>query len=379
MRIFRRLGAVALLLSTCIAIGCSGDVKIGAVVSKTGGVSPYGRQITRGLDLALAEINAAGGFKGGEIELIYRDDATNRETGKQVVRDLIDNEGIKLIIGAISSSVTMSIAPICEKKRALLLSPSASAPSISELGEYIFRNYPSDILEGTAMADFARKLGMRRVVIIALDDEFGAGLTEVFSRQFESKSRQILETFRIKEGDTDAFDGIVEQLQELNPQGIYIVAYEDTVVDLLRRLRAAGVKAQMLGSAAVTEQLPAKAGDSADLFVYPQPSFDPQSADRSVAAFVEAYTARYDEPPDIYAAHGYDALKLLWQAMNDTGSAHPDEVRRGLLTLKGYKGAAGHTAFDERGDVVRYPTIFIIRDGKSITFEQFEKEGGQLS
>ena len=91
-----------------------------------------------------------------------------------------------MVIGAISSPVTLEIAPICEKERVVLLSPTSSAPRISDAGGYIFRNYPSDILEGTAMADFARKMGVRRVAIFALDNEFGAGLTEVFTRGFES-------------------------------------------------------------------------------------------------------------------------------------------------------------------------------------------------
>ena len=139
-------------------------------------MAPYGHQVTRGLDLALEEINAEGGFKGGPIQLIYRDDATSPEKGREAVLDLINNEGVEIIIGAVSSPVTLEIAPICEKKEVVLLSPTSSAPRISEAGEYIFRNYPSDILEGTAMADFARKLGVRRVAIfVALDNEFGAG------------------------------------------------------------------------------------------------------------------------------------------------------------------------------------------------------------
>ena len=103
--------------------------------------------------------------------------------------DLIENEGVDIIIGAVSSPVTLEIAPLCEEQEVLLLSPSSSAPRISEAGEYIFRNYPSDILEGTAMADFAQGSWVRRVVIIALDNEFGSGLSEVFTRRFESKSR----------------------------------------------------------------------------------------------------------------------------------------------------------------------------------------------
>jgi branched-chain amino acid transport system substrate-binding protein len=371
--------AVSLSVSTALlGLGCSSEVKIGAVISKSGAVAPYSQQVERGLDLALEEINAAGGFKGGPIQLVYRDDGSSAEKGRAVVTELIEQEGVKIIIGAVSSPVTLEIAPICEKKGIILLSPTSSAPRISEAGEYIFRNYPSDILEGTAVADFARKQGVRRVVIVALDNEFGAGLSEVFTRRFESKSRKVAKTFRIQEGDSASFPTIAEEIKELEPQGIYIVAYVDVMSELLRQFAASDLEALMMGSGSVTDQLAKMAGDAAENFVYPQPVFDPESSDPVVTEFVAAFRAKYHRDPDIFAAHGYDSLKLIVQAMNNTGFAFPDEVRRGLHGLKDYIGAAGPTQFDERGDVVRYPKVFVIHEGTPMPFEQYEQEVGEL-
>ncbi len=374
----RRFEAVAPLLVACLAAGCSSEVKIGAVISQTGAVAPYGHQVTRGIDLALEQVNAEGGFKGAPIQVIYRDDATNAEKGREAILDLIDNEDVEMVIGAISSQVTLEIAPICEKKRVVLLSPTSSAPQISEAGEYIFRNYPSDILEGTAMADFAKQMGVRRVAIVALDNEFGAGLTEVFTRRFESKSREVVKTFRIGETGAPSYAEMIAELKEIEPQGIYLVAYVDALAELLKQIHAAGIDCLLMGSGAVTEQLGELAGEAAENLVYPQPSFDPDSDEPAVAEFVAAFRAKYNREPDIYAAHGYDALKLLVEAMRKTGFTFPDEIRRGLHGFENYMGAAGRTQFDERGDVVRYPEVFVIRDGKSVTIEQFEKDGGEL-
>jgi branched-chain amino acid transport system substrate-binding protein len=379
MTTFRRVAVITILATAWLAAGCSSEVKIGAVISETGAVAPYGNQVTRGLDLALEEVNAEGGFKGGPIQLIYRDDGTNPEKGREAVLDLITNEGVNVIIGAVSSPVTLEIAPICEKKEVLLLSPTASAPRISEAGEFIFRNYPSDILEGTAMADFARRLGVRRVAIFALDNEFGSGLAEVFTRRFESKSRRVVETFRITEEDTASFPDMIQEIKEQEPQGVYLVAYEEIMTKLLEQLQAAGCKGLKMGSGAVTEDLIERAGEAAEHLVYPQPVFEPDSDDPAVRAFVEAFRAKYSREPDIYAAHGYDALKLIVQAMRNTGFALTDEVRRGLHGMKDFSGAAGRTEFDERGDVVRYPKIFVISEGNSVPYEKFEEAGGELS
>ena len=368
-----------LLPALCCLAGCSTDVKIGAVISETGAVAPYGNQVTRGIDLALEEVNAAGGFKGAPIQLVYRDDGTNAEQGRQAVEELISTEQVEIIIGAVSSTVTLEIAPICEKKKVLLLSPTSSAPRISEAGEYIYRNYPSDILEGTAMADFARKIGVRQVVVLALDNEFGIGLSEVFTRRFESKSRKVLKTFRIAEGDTSSIPAMIEEIAQLNPQAVYLVAYVDLMGDILRQLREAGSEALVMGSGSVIDQLSADAGEAAQHFVYAQPTFDPDSEEPVVKAFVEAFRNKYRREPDIFAAHGYDSMKILHQAMLDTGFAFPDEIRRGLNNLSDYVGAAGRTQFDERGDVVRYPTVFVIENGEPVTFEQFEENGGMLN
>ena len=377
MSTFRRVSSLVCLIAAWFAVGCSSEVKIGAVISETGAVAPYGHQVTRGIDLALEETNAEGGFKGQPIQLVYRDDATNAEKGVEAVKDLINNEGAKIILGAVSSPVTLEIAPICEKKRILLLSPTASAPRISEAGEYIFRNYPSDILEGTAMADFARARGIRRVAIFALDNEFGNGLSEVFTRRFESKSRKVVKTFRISEDDTASFPRMIEEIKEMGPQGIYLVAYVDVMTELLKQLRASGCEAMLMGSGSVIDQL--ASNPAAEQFVYAQPTFDPSSEQPAVRSFVEAFRAKYNKEPDIFAAHGYDAFNLVVQAMRDTGFAFPDEVRRGLHGLGDYEGAAGRTTFDERGDVVRYPTIFVVVDGRPVPYQQFEEQGGALS
>ena len=378
MTILRRFEAISLLLIAWLATGCSSDVKIGAVVSETGAVAPYGHQVTRGIDLALEQVNAEGGFKGAPIQVIYRDDATSPEKGRDAVLDLINNEDVEMIIGAISSPVTLEIAPICEKERVILLSPTSSAPRISEAGEYIFRNYPSDILEGTAMADFAKERGVRRVAIFALDNEFGAGLTEVFTRRFESKSREVVKTFRIDETKTPAYDDMIAELKDLEPQGIYLVAYVEVLAELLKQIRASGIDCLLMASGSVTEQLSQLAGEAAENLVYPQPSFDPDTDEPVVKEFVEAFRAKYKREPDIYAAHGYDSFNLLVQAMRNTGVTFPDEIRRGLHGLDNYVGAAGRTQFDERGDVVRYPTVFVIRNGQPVSHEQFEQEGGEL-
>ena len=126
----RGRGLLVGLVLAMAAVGCSNDVTVGAVISESGAVATYGASVKKGIDLALEEINAAGGYKGGQFSVVYKDDATMTDIGEQVTRELIEQEDIKYIIGAVSSPVTLHIAPICEEKGVVLLSPSASAPEV---------------------------------------------------------------------------------------------------------------------------------------------------------------------------------------------------------------------------------------------------------
>jgi branched-chain amino acid transport system substrate-binding protein len=378
MSMFRRICVLSAALLIVAGAGCSSEVRVGAVISETGSLSSYGEKVKKGLDLAVEELNAAGGIRGGAVSIIYKDDATNEDRGRQVALELIEQEDIRIIIGAISSPVTLAVAPICEEKEVILFSPSSSAPGISQAGEYIYRNYPSDILEGTSMAKFARDLGLERLAIFALDNEFGAGLKTVFTAQYESKYREVVMACDFEDGKTDKYAEEIDEIRALDPDGIYIVSYVNDMAEILTLLDGEGIDTVLMGSGSVTDDLIRLAGPAAENLVYPQPSFDVESRNPAVATFVDSYRAKYDEKPDIYAAHGYDALKLLAVAIESGGSSHPDDIRIGFSSIKNYEGAAGRTAFDENGDVVRYPRMFIIRNGASMPYETFVEEGGSL-
>jgi branched-chain amino acid transport system substrate-binding protein len=365
-----RRGLLAVVFLVLLAVGCSGEVKVGAIISESGAVATYGRHVKNGLDLAAEQINAAGGVQGKQVVLVYRDDETKPDVGERVARELIEQEGIKIIIGAVSSPVTIRVAQVCEEDGAVLLSPSASAPEITELGDYIFRNYPSDIVEGTSMAVFARESDLEKIVIFALDNEFGRGMTEVFKEEFESRLRRVLKVFEVPSSKIDGFGEMVAEAKELKPDGIFIVTYDQALVGLLQEIKKAGIDATIMGTSSVPVTIARMAGDAAEGLIYPRSGFDPLSDDPVVAEFVRDYTAKYNEAPDVYAAHGYDALKLIAQAIKNGGTTHPDSVKVGLSAIKGFQGAAGQTTFDNSGDVVRYPRLYVVRDGQSVPYER---------
>ncbi len=372
-----RVSACAVALAVLAVTSCSRPVPVGVVLSQSGAAAYYGEKVRKGLDLALAEERAKQGF-GRRVRLVYEDDATNPEVGEQVARELIEKEGVRVIIGAVSSAVTLRIAPLCEKSRTVLLSPTCSAPAISQAGEYIFRNYPSDVLEGTGMADFARDLGLRDVVVLAVDDEFGRGLERVFRDRFAAGSGRAVRSYFFGEGRTETFKRIVAEIEPRRPDGIYVVGYVPDVAAAITAVRSTGIDSVILGASSVTADVVRLAGSAAENLVFPGASFDPESVEPPVRAFVQGYRARYGEDPDSFAAHAYDALKLVVLAMDRAGSADPDAVRKALLNIDDFGGASGPTAFDGNGDVVQYPRLFVVRHGRAVPYDRFVEQGGSL-
>ncbi len=357
---------------------CAKPIPVGVIASRSGAAASYGERVARGVDLALEELRRGDG-PGARFRLVFRDDATNPEVGAQAARELIEREGVRMIVGAVSSPVTLRIAPIAEASRTLLLSPTASAPALAAAGEWVFRNYPSDMLEGASLADFALDAGLRRVAVVAVDHDFATGRAEAFSERFRSAGREVVGTEVFDERDTASFAGVAARLAGLELDGIYLVGFAADTSAMLRAIRAAGIRALVLATSSVTEEAVRAAGAAADRLVFPKSAFDPGSSEPATRAFVEAFRARYGEEPDTFAAHGYDALKLLAAAAERAGSAEPEDVRRALRTIENWRGACGPVAFDENGDVVEYPRLFIVEKGAAVPYDRFVERGGILA
>lgn len=359
--------------------GCvSKELKIGGIISMSGAAEPYGKVIKNGMDLAVEELNASGGIEGKKVVMIYKDDETNAGVGVAAAKELIIKERVPVIIGPVASSVSLAVAEICKDYRRVMLSPASSTPKLSKAGSFIFRNYPSDIVEGTFIADFARELGIEKVVVIAVDNEFGNGIKEVFIKQFRSKFREILKVFRYPENGMSLFPSIVKETAELKPEAIYLCGYSKDMADMLIEIRKQTLDILIFSVSAVNREMVDMAGDASEGVMFPQPAFYLESDDAAMKTFIQKYRDRFQSDPDNFAAHGYDAVNLIAEAIKRVKSTHPDDIRCGLIAINNYEGAAGRTTFDINGDVVQHPRIFVVHNGKFVQFDSYIQEVGSI-
>jgi branched-chain amino acid transport system substrate-binding protein len=368
------------ILAALTAVSCGGPSEpvIGVLIPETGRGAAYGASVKAGIDLAVEEVNAAGGIEGQPLRVIYGDTATDPATGVAAARKLIEENGVPAIIGAVNSSVTLTVLEqVTEPFKVVLLSPSSSSPKLTGRSSYFNRVYPSDSLEGARMAEMtSEELRLRKLVVFAVADEYGKGYKKTFVDRYRRyKNREVLKTFNFMPGDLD-FAAMAEETKALEPDGIFVIAYMDAVAAVALALREAGVTLPILSSGSLTARFPGLAGEAGEGILFSRPSFRHIGDPEKSAAFIQAYTAKYGDEPQDYAAYSYDALKLMAQVLNQ-GNRTSEKIQLAMRAPDArYEGITGVIVFGNEGDVVASPTAYIIKDGAVLLYKDYLEQGG---
>lgn len=338
-------------------------IRLGVLVPLSGSLRVWGVNSERGIRLAVDQIHSAGGLDGRTIELLVEDSECTPETAMAVLQRWIDAGDVSAVLGAICSSNVLAMAPVAESGEVVVLSTGASNPAISEAGDFIFRNWPSDRVQGHLTADYAIAQGMGKAAILYVDNAYGQGLDQVFTERFEEHGGRVVlsPSESYDEGDTD-FRSQLERILASDADVLYLPAYTEEYPAILAQARELGLEIPIL--AAETFDDPdtiQRSGDAAEGIVFPSPG----AIDRSTPqgrAFVQAFEAAYGEAPGITSDTGYDALNLLAQALSDGARSGP-EIRDFLNGVDGYDGVAGTVTFDTQGDAEKEIRFFTVSGG----------------
>ena len=340
----------------------SGAIKFGATLPLTGDAAAWGKNTQEGIDLAVEEINSTGGILGRKIIVIYEDTKALPKEGVSAYQKLVTVDKVHSIIDDSVSSVTLAIAPMAKKDDVVILSTGATAPKISEAG--IFRIWNSDAYEGEVSADFTiNTMGLRSVAILYINNEYGKGLEEVFRVQFTKKGGLIPISEAFAQNATDMKTQLAK-IKSIKPSGLYLVGYPKEIPIALRQAKELGLILRILGTVAMQDpQLIESAGNAAEGLLFPYPK-EPRG--EQVARFKEAFMKRYGREPGITSDVGYDAVKMLAEAIKKSGDDTAAEIRKGLRSLKDYPGVSGVMTFDDNGDVHKPMGIKMVSGGNFI-------------
>ncbi len=316
-------------------------------------------KFTWGVNMAVEELNSAGGVLGRQIELIRQDDGRDITQGRLVAQRLADNPDVVAVIGHYNSFISLPASATYQFSGLLMLSPGSTNPALTRQGfDLVFRNVPTDTEVGRQMARYALSAGYRRMVILYANDSYGRGLGNVFELEAQNLSITIVDR-RSFVGGQSSFAEIVSALKRQDFDAVFFAGLAAEAHTFLHEAHEAGINVPLMGGDGL---------DSPELF-----GIDPEIADGTIVAsffhpalpsaqaFNERFAADFQgQLPDTWAAQGYDAVHLLAYAMEQAGSTAPHAVAAALHTIDAWEGVTGTHTFDANGDVVGKPVVLMI-------------------
>jgi len=328
-------------------------IKIGAILPLTGSLATYGQSGKEGMTIALDEFNTEFPNK---VKLVLEDDKGSVKDGISAVNKLITNDKVQIIMGAMSSGVTLGIAPILEKNKIVLVSPTSTASEVTNAGDYIFRVCVSDVYEGKAMANYVcDSLKYKNLGVVYINNDYGVGLKNNFIKGITTNNK----TVDFEQGydpKTTDFKTIIQKLKEAKVDLLYIVAQKEQL-NFFKNCKELDYKPQFIGSTMIEDkELLGELQSFLKGTKYTYRSYDPNSKQKVSSNFVTKYKAKYNKIPDFYAASVYDATRLILYTVskvNYTG----DDMKTFLYNIKDYEAVTGVISFDENGDVTQGFTI----------------------
>jgi len=345
----------------------SKEIRIGHFASMTGDTATFGVSADEGVRLALDEINGKGGVLGKPVKVITEDDRSQADEAKTAASKLINRDHVVALLGEISSSKSIAAAPVAQEAHVPMVSPGSTNPKVTEMGDYIFRVCFIDPFQGTAMANFAmNNLHAKRLAVLyPVNSDYGVGLRDFFEEAVKKAGGQIVADVSYTEKSDVDFKSQLTKIKNANPDAIYVSGYYTEAGLIARQARELGLTCPLLGGDGWDSDQTVKIGGKAVDGCYFTNHYSPDEQRPEVQQFVSAYKAKYGgKVPDAMAILGYDALKVLCDAIGRAGSTDGSKIRDKLAETKDYPGACGPITIDQNRNAKKNIVILKIENGQ---------------
>jgi branched-chain amino acid transport system substrate-binding protein len=349
-----RLAAALIFSAAFVLAGCQGkstDIRVGFYGSLTGDGASFGQSSKEGTALAIDEINAAGGLLGGrKIALIAEDDQSKPEEASSAVTKLVTLDQVVAVIGEVASRRSLAAAPVAQKYHVPMITPASTNERVTAVGDYIFRVCFIDPFQGEVLAKFAyNDLKARKVAILKdIQQDYSVGLTESIVQHFKALGGTVIDPVSYSSGDSD-FKSILTQVRNAKPDAVFATGYYTEAGLIVRQARELGMTMPFLGGDGwVGDSL--KNGREALANTFISNHYSGDNPDPVVQNFEKSYRAKYGHAPDSIAALGYDAGKVLADALTRAGSTDGPKVRDALAATD-VNGVTGHLKMNAQRNV----------------------------
>ncbi len=384
------LAAGALALGVPRVRAASEPVKIGTLMPYTGALAAYGPAIRNGTILAVEHINKAGGLLGGPVLLVHRDSQTSPQAATDAAQKLVQLDRVPAFVGALSSGVTLAASSVSIPNKVVQISPASTSPQLTALEDdgYVFRTCPSDALQGVVAGKLARDLGFKKVSTIYVNNAYGVGLSDEFSKSYTQRGGVVPAAVAYEKGQPSYRSELKKALSG-KPDAVAVFGYPENGATILRQAIEGGYAGKFLLADGMKE--PSLIDNVGAKYLNGTFGTAPGSKNtRSSDIFTREYKKAFGElPPKPFITNAYDAMATIALAIQKAGEATGTAIRDNIRAVSNppgekiyvgefekafdllrqgkdidYVGAAGDVDYDEHGDVVTPIEVWKIEDGK---------------
>lgn len=355
------LPAISLLLGA-LALSCqrSGSaILVGEYGSLTGSEATFGQSTHNGIMLAVEEVNAAGGIGGRLIEVkTYDTQGKTQEAGTAVTRLITDDKAVA-VLGEVASSLSLAGGRVAQQYGVPMISPSSTNLRVTQIGDMVFRVCFIDPFQGFVGAKFAyENLGARKVAVLYDQGQaYSKGLSDDFKSAFLQFGGAIA-TEQVYSGGDQDFNAQLTAIRGTSPDAIYLPGYYTDVGNIALQARKLGLTAPLIGGDGWDSSKLAEIAGEAIEGCYYSNHYSHEEARPAVQAFVRKYQERYGQVPDGLAALGYDAAKLLFDAMGRAPSLKGADLAAAIAATTNFAGVTGTISIDENRNA-RKPAVMV--------------------
>lgn len=359
------LSAAAALFASC-AKAPDNEIRVGEFGSMTGGTATFGQTTHEGIQIAVDEINAAGGIKGKLVKLISEDDRGKAEEAATVVSKLISRDKVHAILGEVASSNSLAAAPIAQRAGIPMISPSSTNPKVTQQGDYIFRVCFIDPFQGKVMAKFAKEALKAKSAAIMRDKsaDYSVGLADVFAKEFAAMGGTIVIDQAYQGKDVD-FKSQLTTIKQKKPDVVFVPGYYTEVGLIAKQAREMGVNAPLLGGDGWESPELYTIGGKAIEGNYFSNHCSPESKDKVVRDFVGKHQAKYKKDPGALTMLGYDAAMVLFDAIKRSPSLSGSDLKAAIAATRDFQGVTGKISLDADRNAVKSAVVLKVKGGKA--------------
>lgn len=381
-RIFAALLAVAMVASAMT--GCtskknaaaSGDtITIGGLAPLTGDVSVYGIATNNGIKMAVDEINAAGGVMNKKINYVCYDEKGDVNEALNAYNKLVSNDHIVALVGDVTSKPTLAVAQRAKKDNMPMITATATADNVTAAGPNVFRTCFIDPFQGELMASYGSKKlnGKTAAIIYNISDDYSKGLMESFTASAKALGLNVVATEGYPKNTVD-FSAQLTNIKNKKPDVLFLPVYYQDVAQIAIQAKKIGLNAKLLGADGwdgVIDKIDKSNMDAINgAFFCSQ--YSAESTDATMVAFLKKYKETYKQDANQFAVLGYDAMKMMAQAITKANSTDSAAIIKSMAAID-FTGLTGHIKFDEKRNPIKSAAITTIDSGKYKFVEYYQK------